>query len=244
MNSASASRSIRYSISSSSSVDLNQQLRHAEDAARSRGVPHRGRCNLRLRAGLRATQAALGGRQPAGLARPPLDAAPAPNGRAAELAERLREAGAAREHVDALRGDAQALRDVDRDHELGARIDLHERTVALYGGPVGDAVVRVVRRSRAAAPQAEMPCSRAEGEPDEQSGVAAAPVVVEVRCGRADPHELDVHVQPVADAKHVAEQAAVLIHGVCLRLPVEADKRAGREEALRDRRCLRPVALG
>src|SRR5581483_7182139 len=75
---------------------------------------------------------ALGlGRQPAGLAGPALDAAPAPHVGATQLPEGLREAGAAREHVHALRGDPQPPRDIDRDHELRPRIDEHGSRVDL-----------------------------------------------------------------------------------------------------------------
>src|SRR5205085_2258844 len=72
-----------------------------------------------------------GDRKTSGLACPALDTAPAPDGRAPELAHWLREARAAHEHIHALRRNAEAFRDVDPDHELGARIDVHDETVAL-----------------------------------------------------------------------------------------------------------------
>ena len=73
---------------------------------------------------------ALLGREAAGLASPTLDRAPAPDGRASELAEWLWEAGADREDVHSLRRDAQPLRDVDRDDELGPVVDPHASTIA------------------------------------------------------------------------------------------------------------------
>jgi hypothetical protein len=69
-----------------------------------------------------------------------------------------------------------------------------------------------------------MPRSCVEGEPHEQAGVATAPVIVKVWRRRADLHQLDVHVQPIADAEDVAQQPAILIHGVRLRLSIETER--------------------
>jgi hypothetical protein len=44
---------------------------------------------------------------------------------------------------------------------------------------------------------------------NEEIGIAAAAVVVEVGRGGTDAHELDVYVQPIAGADHVAEHATV-----------------------------------
>ena len=88
-----------------------------------------------------------------------------------------------------------------------------------------------------------MPCSRSEGQTGEQRGVAAAPGIVEVRCRRADPYQLDVYVQPVADAKHLAEQAAVPIESIGLRLPGEVERplRQARQAVVPTRGdCARP----
>jgi len=61
----------------------------------------------------------------AGLLGPPLDGAPAPSGRAAELADRPGKTGSASEDVDPLRRDAKTLRNVDANHELGLGVDSH-----------------------------------------------------------------------------------------------------------------------
>jgi len=83
-------------------------------------------------------------------------------------------------------------------------------------------------------PQTDVLRSRTEGETYEEIGVAAVPVVVEIRRSSAHPDELHVDVQPVADPNDIAEQAAVLVDSVRLRLPVEADERACRKKVLRD----------
>ena len=57
---------------------------------------------------------------------PALNSAPTPDGRAAELAKRLRETRVRRNHVDALRRDAESFRDVDGDDKFGMRIQLHD----------------------------------------------------------------------------------------------------------------------
>ena len=88
----------------------------------------------------------------------------------------------------------------------------------------------IPRCSRAAAPQTEMMSPRPERETNQEARVAAAPVVVEVRCGGAYPDELHVHVQLVADAEHVAEQTTVLVDSVRLRLPIKANERPGGKE--------------
>lgn len=56
-----------------------------------------------------------------------------------------------------------------------------------------------------------------EAEAHQEMGVAATPVVVEVRSSCTDAHELDVDVETAADAEHVAEQAAVGVYRVGLR---------------------------
>ena len=93
----------------------------------------------------------------------------------------------------------------------------------------------IPRCSRAAAPQTEMMSPRPERETNQEARVAAAPVVVEVRCGRTHANQLHIHVQPVADAEHVSQEAAVLIDRVRLRLPVKTHERPSRKQALRDR---------
>src|SRR4051812_13767338 len=89
-----------------------------------------------------------------------------------------------------------------------------------------------------------MLCPCAEGELHEQSRVAPPPVVIEIRRRSTHTDKLHVDVQPVADPKHVPEEATVLIDGVRPRLLVDADERARREETFRDGRRLLAEALG
>ena len=91
-------------------------------------APHRNGAPVSTR--LFASVRRAGGREPAGVASPALDAAPSPDRGSTELAERLREAWAGGEDVHALRRDAEAPGDVDGDHELGLGVDLHDPKVA------------------------------------------------------------------------------------------------------------------
>jgi hypothetical protein len=84
-------------------LEGNFNLLFGTQRARSAASPT-GPVNLRLE-GLRLLSR-VGGRKAAGFARPALDAVPSPDGRAAQFAERLREAGAACEHVHSLRREA------------------------------------------------------------------------------------------------------------------------------------------
>src|SRR5581483_3171821 len=121
MNSASASRSIRYSIPPPSRrVDLKQPLRR-DEAARvdTASSPGGWICVYKERFCLRA------GRKATGLSRPTLDTAPAPDRRPTKLSDWLRKSGSCCEDVHTLRRDAEALRDVNRDHKFRSRIDLH-----------------------------------------------------------------------------------------------------------------------
>src|SRR5581483_178381 len=97
-----------------------------------------------------------GGRKATGLSCPPLDAAPAPDRRPPKLPDRLGKSGSGCEDVHALRRNAEALRDVNGDHELRPRIDLHcfERYPGLRRSG-RDAVIRVPWRSGTAPPQAK-----------------------------------------------------------------------------------------
>ena len=104
------------------SVDLHQHAA-TRRSARARRRPPPGRCNCVSR--LCALLGRAGGRQATGLPRPPLDAAPAPDRGPAELAERLREARVRSRARLLAAARSRALRDVDRDHELGSRINLH-----------------------------------------------------------------------------------------------------------------------
>jgi hypothetical protein len=61
----------------------------------------------------------------AGLSGPALNGAPPPDRRTPELPSWPGEARPVSEDVDTLWRDAESLRDVDRDHELGSRVDPH-----------------------------------------------------------------------------------------------------------------------
>ena len=108
-------------------VDLKQQVGRAEALAVA-AAPHRNGAPVSTR--LFASVRCASGREPAGVARPALDAAPSPDRGSAELAERLWEAWASREDVHALRRDAEPLGDVDGDHEVGLGVDAHEPRLA------------------------------------------------------------------------------------------------------------------
>ena len=88
-----------------------------------------------------------------------------------------------------------------------------------------------------------MPPAGAEGQRREAAGVAAPAPAVEVRRRGPDGDEPDVDVEAVADAGHVAEQAAVAVDGVGRRLAGEPDEGPRREQPLGDRRSALPVAL-
>src|SRR4051794_14786407 len=104
-------------------------------------------------------------------------------------------------------------------------------------------MVWVPWRPRAATPQAKVACAGLEAETHQEAGVAPAPVVVEVRCCRADAYKLDIDIKAILDAEHVAEQAPVSVDSVRLRLAVQAHRSTGREKTLRDPRRLCAVAL-
>jgi hypothetical protein len=75
---------------------------------------------------LRRVEVCLGAaRKAASLAAPALDRAPSPDGGTTELPERPRKAWTAHENVHSLRRDIKALRNIDSDHELGSRVELH-----------------------------------------------------------------------------------------------------------------------
>jgi len=80
-------------------------------------------------------------------------------------------------------------------------------------------------------------------ESHEKTRVPPAAIVVEVRGGRPDSDELNVDVDVATDADHVAEQASIGIHGIGFRFAKESYSGAGREQVLRDRLRLLPVAL-
>ncbi len=63
----------------------------------------------------------------------------------------------------------------------------------------------------------------------ESPGKESAAAEVEVRRGGADRDEVDVHVEAVPHSDHVAQQPAVLVDTVGLRLGDQADERAGRQ---------------
>lgn len=106
------------------------------------------------------------------------------------------------------------------------------------------AVVRVPWCGRAAPPQAEVVSPRTEPKANQEPGITTAPVVVEVRCRCTDPHQVDVHVQFIANAEHVPEQPPVLVDPIRVRFSVEPDECSRRKQPLRDSRGLIAVALG
>jgi hypothetical protein len=106
-----------------------------------------------------------------------------------------------------------------------------------------DTPVRVVRRSRAAPPEAEAVCARVSGETLQESRVPPPNAVVEVRRSGPDLDEPQVHVQAVAGPDHVAEEPTIAVDEVGRRLGHEAHERTGRQQAPGRRRRFRPVAL-
>jgi hypothetical protein len=73
-----------------------------------------------------------------------------------------------------------------------------------------------------------------ESQAREACGVPAPTPPVEVGRRGPDCDEADVHVEAVADAGHVAEQAAVTVNGVGGRLARDPDDRPRRQASLRD----------
>src|SRR5438105_1529002 len=113
--------------------------------------------------------------------RPPRDARPAPHIRPAEPANGSREVSAARENGNTRTGDPKPVSDVGRDHKLSARVNVHGKNRSpILRTPRRDSMVGVVRCGRTATPQTDVPCTRLEGKPNEEAGVAPASVVVEI----------------------------------------------------------------
>ena len=92
-------------------------------------------------------------------------------------------------------------------------------------------------------PEAEPSRLRTPREQAKSRREAASLVVVEVRGGDAFGDEPHVHVEPVTDTDHVAQQTPVAVNAVRGRVGEQAHASAGREKLLRPLRRRTPVAL-
>jgi hypothetical protein len=95
----------------------------------------------------------------------------------------------------------------------------------------------------ASSPETELPRSRSKCKALQERGVLASSSGVKVRDSGPDSHELDVHVQAIADAHDVSKEPSVVIYAIGHGLRVEPDGHPRREEALSRRGRLRAVAL-